>query len=69
MQQDRSEYIGQIRSWHSSMQNISTINRFEHIEPKEPGGSITSSQDRAFGVFVRVPCSEETVLSETHPEQ
>ena len=51
------------------MQNLFIINRFEHLGLEEPVGSITSSQDRTFDVFVRVPCSKNTVSNETHIEQ
>ena len=51
------------------VQNLSTINRFEHIESEEPVDSITYSRDRAFVVFVRVPYSENTASHEAHPEQ
>ena len=51
------------------MQNLSTIGRFEHIEPGESVGSTTYSQYRTFVVFVQVPHDEDTALNETHLEQ
>ena len=51
------------------MQNLSTINRIEHIEPEEPVGSIIYSQDSIFVAFVRVFHDEDTVPNEAHIEQ
>ena len=69
MQQGQGEYIGQIRSWHSAMQNLSTINRIEHIEPEESVGSIIYSQDSVFVAFVRVFHDKDTTPNEAHIEQ
>ena len=70
MQQGQSEYIGQIRSWHSSMQGLLSItNHIGHIEPEESVDSIAYSQDRIFGTFVRVFRDEDTPQNQTHIEQ
>ena len=66
---DQGEYIGQIRSWHFAMRNLSIIDRFEHLGPEESVDSITYSQNRAFGVFVRVHRSENTTPHKAQPEQ
>ena len=51
------------------MQNLSTIDRFEHIEPDEPVSSTTYGQDRTFVVFVRVLDGEDTTPHEAYSEQ
>ena len=51
------------------MQNLSTINRFEHIEPEETVDSIIYSQNRTFGVFVRVLHDENMTPNEARIEQ
>ena len=51
------------------MQNLSTINRFEHIEPEEPVVSTPRSTEGIFVVFVRVLDSEDTAPHGAHSEQ
>ena len=58
-----------IRCWHSAMQTLSTINRFELIESEEPVGSITYSQYTIFDVFVRVLRSDNKTSHEAQSEQ
>ena len=69
MQQDQSEYIDQMRLWHSSMQNLFITNRIEHIESKESVDSIISNKKEIFFIFVRVFYDENTTSHETHLEQ
>ena len=58
-----------IRFWHSSMQSLPIINRFEHLESEESVGSVIYSQYRIFGVFVRVHRSEDTAPHKMQLEQ
>ena len=57
------------RFWHSAMQNLFIINRFEHIESNESIDSIIYNNDKVLDAFVRVFCDENTISNETHIEQ
>ena len=60
----QGEYIGQIRSWHSTIRNLSTTNRFQHIEREELVVPTPHSSKGAFVIFVQMLHSENTTPHE-----
>ena len=58
-----------IRFWHSSMQNLFIINRFDHFESKKSIDSVIYNQYKIFDVFVRIHRNENTISHKMQFEQ